>query len=858
MMRFWRSQLVDSVVQATRVGRPGWQRYGLAAALALLGFGLAWWLRPTVGDAGLILLFYPAVLLAAWFGGLGPGLLATAFMAAPGALEPRLGAWPAGFLLTFLLTGAATSVLCEVVHEARRQRQESLRRAERMASVQPELDDALADASRVPQVAEIVVGQGCALLGASAGTLAVRDAARPILRTVHAVGYPPDVDADRVIPLDSDEPLAEAVRRRAVVVVESRRASDARYPHLARVRDLTGTEAVVTLPLAVQGRVLGGIGFSFKEPRRFRRTDVPLMQVLARQGALALEGAGRYEREQAARKRAEAMAERQRFLAGANACLTAPADYTASLREVARLAVPTFAEACLIHLGKPEGGLRLVAAFHADAERAAALEDLGHRQTDTCAGGLWNAFYARRAELLSDARPAWSARAHDDADRELIDRLCLGSSLSAPLVARDRSLGSITFLTSSGGRLLDDDDLTLALELASRAAAAVDSALLYEEARRLNRVKDEFLALLSHELRTPLGSVLVWLELLRSESLEPSAARAAEMILRSAHQLAELIDQLLDVSRIVAGKLSVEKQRADLSAIVGGVLELVGPAANAKGVRLSGKMDRSLDSVWADPNRLRQALTNLVSNAIKFTPEGGVVDVRLERAGRTARIVVRDTGIGIPADLLPFIFESFRQGDTKSTRTHGGLGLGLAIARHIAEQHEGRISAASDGPGRGSVFTLDLPLRPPPGRSPAATTDAEDAAPDHPLTSLRVLVVDDHQDTLHGLTLGLRASGAEVTPASSAREALAELPRVRPHVLVSDLAMPGQDGYALIDEIRRMTPEAGGLVPAVAVSAYASPDDRCRALRAGYHEHIAKPVEIAQLVATVARLAGVE
>ncbi|HEX6737407.1 MAG TPA: hybrid sensor histidine kinase/response regulator, partial [Vicinamibacteria bacterium] len=304
-------------------------------------------------------------------------------------------------------------------------------------------------------------------------------------------------------------------------------------------------------------------------------------------------------------------------------------------------------------------------------------------------------------------------------------------------------------------------------------------------------------------------------------------------------------------SRTVAGKLSIEKQPVELAALVEGVVAGARPAAEAKGLTLESEIERAFPRLWADPNRVRQALQNLVSNAIKFTPSGGRVQVKLEHAGSVARVQVRDTGAGIARDVLPFVFERFRLGDTRSTRAQGGLGLGLPIAQYIVEQHEGTLRALSEGPGMGSLFILDLPLREPPGLPAMGPAGLLEQAP---LGSLRVLLVDDHRETLHGLALGLKASGAEVTPVSSVREALLALPQVRPHVVVSDLAMPEQDGYALIDHIRRLPADAGGLVPAVAVSASAGPADRLRALRAGYQEHVAKPVELGRLVATIERL----
>ncbi len=863
-------QLIDHLIQATRVDRERWQRYAFAAAVAASALTASWLTHRALGLAMPFLFYFPAIAAAGWFGGLGSGLFATALIGLAttiypfdNALGPDGAGWLAGVFRSvgFLATGVVVSILSEVLHEARRQQHEGRERAQRMVKLQTRLDEvtmAFAESLQVPEVAEIVVEQGRALLGASASTLAVMDERGGALRTVYAVGYPPGVEVHRLISLESDEPLAEAVRSRSPVFIESRKVSDARYPHLAPVRNITGTEAVAALPLIVRGRVLGGIGFSFRQPLKIRYAELPYVQALAYHAALALEATRRYEGEQAARRRAEASDARHRFLAGANALLAASMDFEVSLRKVTRLAVPTFAEACLTHLRTLEGGLSLLAAYHVDPGRSEALEELGRRHLEPeQTSGFWRTMHSRIPELLSDAQSRWSERAVDAEERTLVEGLDVDSSLSVPLVARNRSLGVITFLASRDRRALTANDLALAVDLAERAAGAIDNALLFREAQRLNRVKDEFLALLSHELRTPLGSVLLWLELLRSEQLEPAASRAADMIQRSARQLGELIDQLLDVSRIVAGKLSIEKQATDLPGIVDGVLESAGPAADAKGVRLQAEVDHSLGLVWADPNRMRQALANLVFNAIKFTPEAGIVSVRLERLGAKARLQVRDTGAGIAPDLLPYIFERFRQGDAKSTRAHGGLGLGLAIVHYVAEQHEGTIRAHSDGPGRGSVFTLDLPLRLPPSRPLVAQAPSRNGGPERPLSKVRVLLVDDHPDTLQGLASALAASGGEITAVSTARDALAALPRVHPHVIVSDLAMPDQDGYALIREVRGLAPDAGGLIPAVAVSAYASSDDRQRALHAGFQEHLAKPVEITQLVATVVRLAGV-
>jgi signal transduction histidine kinase/CheY-like chemotaxis protein len=810
MMGLARAPLVDAVIRATRVDRPLARSHAVAVGLALAALLLGLWLRPLLGVSVPFVLFLPAVMFAAWFGGLRPGLAATGLTAVAALAifeHPALNAGAVIRPLAFLLLGGGASVLGEVLHEARREQERSLRRAARLIELRSQLDElvmTLPEPLSVSHTADILLSQGCALLGAPGARLQVMERAgdddvAPSLRTVSAVG-------DGAT--DFDAPLLQAVRLQAPVVLDG----------------------VAALPLLLRGRALGGIAFSFPESRPFHETDLPVLQSLAYQAALALDSVRRYEEEQAARRQAEALGERHRFLAGANACLAVSLDYEANLREVCRLAVPAFAHGCFVHLRNAEGGMSLISAAHAEPGGAAALEEQGRAFGDT--EDFWQAIAARRPALQEPGS-------------------ALGAALAVPLVARDRAVGMITFVGAPGAAGFEPGDVELGRELAERAASAVDNAQLFAEARRLNRVKDEFLALLSHELRTPLGSALVWLELLRAESLEPSALRAVEMTHRSARQLAELIDQLLDMSRTVAGKLSIEKQPVELPALVEGVVAAARPAAEAKGVELAAEIDRSFHRLWADPNRIRQALANVVSNAIKFTPRGGRVDVTLEHAGSVARLRVRDTGAGIARDVLPFVFERFRLGDARSTRAQGGLGLGLTIAQYIVDQHEGTLRAQSEGPGQGSLFILDLPLREPPGLPAVPLLPPVMATP---LGSLRVLLVDDHRETLQGLAAGLKASGAEVTPVSSVREALQALPEVRPHVVVSDLAMPGQDGFALIDHIRRLAPEAGGLVPAVAVSASASPADRVRALREGYQEHMAKPVELGRLVATIERL----
>jgi len=390
-------------------------------------------------------------------------------------------------------------------------------------------------------------------------------------------------------------------------------------------------------------------------------------------------------------------------------------------------------------------------------------------------------------------------------------------------------------------------------------------------AEAANRTKDEFLATLSHELRTPLNAILGWAQLLRIGALPADEARQGlETIERSAKAQAQLIDDLLDLSRIIAGKLRVDSAPVDLGAVVRGALDSLRPAAEAKGICVVPVLDADAGSVAGDAGRLQQVAWNLLSNAIKFTPRGGRVDVCVRPSDGDVELTVADNGAGIRPDFLPHVFDRLRQADGSSTRQYGGLGLGLAIVRHLVELHGGTVSAGSGGEGRGAKFTVRLPpavrasaavgrpdaagpRREPPDDGASPVREATDAST---LTGVRVLVVDDEPDAREVIRLALAQRGARVETAASASEAMAAFRRDGgpPDVLLSDIAMPGEDGNTLIRRIRRLSGPEGGGVPAVALTAYARADDRDRAMAAGYQVHVPKPVEPAKLLQVVADL----
>jgi signal transduction histidine kinase len=377
------------------------------------------------------------------------------------------------------------------------------------------------------------------------------------------------------------------------------------------------------------------------------------------------------------------------------------------------------------------------------------------------------------------------------------------------------------------------------------------------ELEQLSRLKDEFLATMSHELRTPLNAIFGWVTLLRTRRLdEPTQERALETIERNARAQKRLIEDLLDVSRIVTGKVALEIMPVDPRRVVEAALETMAPAAQAKGITVVPLLDTGVATVRGDFARLQQIVCNLLSNAIKFTPSGGKVDVCLAHRNGEAEISVSDSGQGIKPEFLPLVFDRFRQEDGSISRRHGGLGLGLAIVRHLVELHAGSVEAFSAGEGKGSRFVVRLPTRLGAAKGGAAEEVVASPTTSSMLAGVRLLVVDDEPGARELIANVLQGYGAEVCLAESGQAALTKLFEQRPHVLVADLGMPGMDGYALIEQVRALDPDFGGQTPAIAVTGYASPLDRLRALQAGYQNHVAKPVEPQELAIVIASLTG--
>ena len=435
------------------------------------------------------------------------------------------------------------------------------------------------------------------------------------------------------------------------------------------------------------------------------------------------------------------------------------------------------------------------------------------------------------------------------------------SYLAVPVRGRqDDVIGGLFFGHSEVDRFTENHE-RLAIGIASWASVALENARMFMEVQEASRLKDDFVASLSHELRNPLNAILGYARLLRTGIFGADKHdKAIETIERNATSLAQIVEDVLDISRVVSGQLRLNVQPVDLPDVVRNAIDAVTPAADAKSIRIESVLDPQASPISGDPERLQQILWNLLSNAVKFTNKGGKAQVRLERVNSHVEIVVSDTGIGISREFLPHVFERFRQADASPGRERGGLGLGLSIARQLTEMHGGTIEAASGGIGLGSTFRVKLPLM-------IVHPLRDDVERVHPrstvtiptfvasdLQGVRVLAVDDEADALTLVAELLRAAGAEVTTARSAAEALEHLGSEVPDVLVADLGMPQVDGFQFLEQVRRHPNVAVRRLPAAALTAYARSEDRVRALRAGFHMHLAKPIDPAELVATIATL----
>ena len=622
-------------------------------------------------------------------------------------------------------------------------------------------------------------------------------------------------------------------------------AALAKTPEDRATLDRLALRSVMIVPLIARGRTLGAITFATAgSERRYDESDLRLAEDLASRAALAVDNARLYADAEDRRREAEVIADLARRINAsldADTMLPAVADAARTLTscDVARIA--------LWDAGHTALEFRYSVGARSDPAGLKLMMGRGLAGEVLASGAP-----TRSDDILADPRLPASVRPFVEAEGSV-------SIMLVPITRHDRVVGLI-YCGRRRRRPFSARDEAVALRVAEHAAIALRNVELFgleqharAEAEAANRGKDDFLAVLSHELRTPLQAMLGWLRLMRGGRLDEAGTRKAlETIERNTQAQTKIIGDLLDVSGILAGKLRVEAAPMDLAAAVEAAVQSVRVTAESKRIRVISETDGQQVVVDGDPSRIDQILGNLLSNALKFTPAGGTIRVRLERRAQAARVVVADTGVGIAADVLPHVFDRFRQADSSTTRVHGGLGLGLALVRYFVEAHGGTVHAESPGAGGGATFVVTLPLR-----HGVTTAVPGDVAPDvASLAGARVLIVDDDADTRDVLVYALRAAGVKVTAVGSAGEALAALTAEASDLVVSDLSMPGEDGFALVRRLRER--DGGRRRPAIALTAHARPDDRRRALAAGFDAYLVKPVEAKDLVALVARLLLVE
>jgi PAS domain S-box-containing protein len=625
----------------------------------------------------------------------------------------------------------------------------------------------------------------------------------------------------------------------------------------------------------VLGRIRQGLPVEHFETIRQRKdgSQFPISLTVSpiKDATGRLIGASKIARDITERREAEAQAERVNrqalFLAKISEALNRSLDSDETLKTLASIAVPRIADWCAVDVLGDDGQLLRLATAHVDPAKVALANEVRVRY-----GGDPASPYSPESVLrtgLSALLPLITddlLKASSNGDEQrltMMREMGLVSYLCVPMFARTRPIGTITLATAESGRRYTTADVLFAEDVSSRAALAVENSRAYEQIQVANRLKDEFLATLSHELRTPLNAVLGYARMLRSGVVtQEKIPHALDVMERNATSLTQIVEDVLDVSRIISGKVRLQVQPVTLAKVAGDAVATVQPAADAKGVRIQCLFDSKAAPVSGDPERLQQVIWNLVSNAVKFTPRNGRVQVQVIPVNSHVEVVVSDTGIGMPQAFLPHVFERFRQAEGGTTRRHGGLGLGLAIARHIVEMHGGTIHAASEGEGKGSTFRVKLPVLIAHAElHPEALREHPRAAQGAPtlvlpnLSNLQVLVVDDDIDALAMLREILETSRATVHTASSAEEALVIMERHHPDVMISDLGMPVMDGFDLIQRVRESSNAAIANMPAAALTAYARSEDRAKALRAGFDMHLAKPVDPGELVAAVAALA---
>jgi PAS domain S-box-containing protein len=952
------------------------QRYGIAIVGVILATLLRLALDPLLGPNLPLFLFVFPIIVVAWYGGLGPGLLATALSLVVGDylfIPPRgslfLNGDPLSVqrILSLLATGTVFSILCGKARKAIKSEFESLQRAEEKTRFVLQLNQALAALAGPEELLSTAMRMlGEYLRADCAGYSDVDGDHFVVLEEYHR--EPTRRIAGRYCISDFGEKERQTLREGRPYVVNDIENESSERTDLSLYRSL-GIRSVVTVPLTKGRKLVARVAVHQNTPRHWQNHEVDFIGSVAHRCwesveraravksmkdsddryrafmANSSEGIWRYELDQpiSVTLPEEEQVElyyQHAYLAECNEAF-ARMHGSSSLDQIVGqrltvLLVRSDADKVIEYTREfVRSGYRLIGAETREVDVygntgyfVSNLVGIVENETLVRAWGTQRDITdQKRAETAlreSEERFAKAFRASPDAliitrmadgvilevndsfvalsgyDRdELIGKstvrigLYVDPTVRARLVETVEEKGRVRDIKfalkrkSGEARLISFSaeplDLrgehcwvTICRDITEQEKAENERELLLrkekvarEEAEVANRTKDQFLATISHELRTPLTSILGWARMLIRGSLSPSQTRhALEVIEHSAELQARLVNDILDVSRIITGRFHLEATPVEIAGVLEAAVEVIRPSAEAKRIALNVMVEARDGTVLGDASRLQQIIWNLLSNAVKFTGEGGGIDVQLRRIGERVEICISDTGIGIKPQFLPHVFDRFRQADSTSTRRYGGLGLGLAIVRHLVELHGGSVSAWSAGEGKGSTFTLSFPITRTssiPRREirplPAETRGPSEAGPapvSQNLDGVRVLVVEDDPETLDLLKCVLEGRQAEVTTASSATEALRVLEHSLPDVLLSDLAMPDQDGYDLIRQLRSRPPERGGTIPAIALSAYTRPEDRARSIAAGFQLHVSKPVDPGDLISALAIMTGTE
>jgi signal transduction histidine kinase len=711
----------------------------------------------------------------------------------------------------------------------------------------------LAQAISWLDVVEAVVGMGAHAAGARSCALWMRSDDGATVSLARSAG-PAIPVADRVadVPLDRSAPIVDAIRDASPVWIESRRQLGELYPAVARSFSDDGDAALACAPLIAQGHCFGGLAFRFEGSHAFLEDERSIVQVIAWHSAQALERARLYTAAREARVASEASRRRSEFLASSGAILSSSLALPETLTSLTRAAVPSVADWCIVELKEQlRQGPPVVA--HVDPTKAQLVLDLSRRfrALGDREHGLAAVMASGRSVLYrsipeAETREAMKAQ---PGLAELYFQSGMVSAMVVPIAAREHTLGAILLVSARRDRLYGPEDLVMAEELGRRAGMAIDNARLYEEARRADRLKNEFLAMLGHELRSPLAAISMALDLMRLQGGDVFQRERA-ILSRQVKHVVRLVDDLLDVSRITRGKIQLRPQCVELSEVIERAIEMASPLLEKRAHRLKLAVPAIGLLVMADPGRLAQAVANLLNNAAKYSEHGDDIAVTAGVEGQQVWVAVRDCGIGIEPDQLATIFDLFVQAKASLDRAHGGLGIGLTLVRSLVELHGGSVSATSRGRGQGSEFVIRLPAAPA-GSVASIVREVQPAA--RPFgRSCRILVVDDNVDVARTLAEGLRSLGSVVVEAFDGPSALAIAESFAPELALLDIGIPEMDGYELARRLRAMPVTSD--IRLVALTGFGQDADRQRSSAAGFDEHLVKPVELATLREILERL----